>query len=229
MVLRAQWPLGTIAQFFHFVAEEKKKDKKTKAFFDWATKGITVKSPKHKRVSIPIKQHINKTRALTSKFKLSFSTDSVFFPVPLFFCHPWTLLFATKTLLPKRKSVCLPFYRYSNDLRVSFEDPLLAATADNKAKFNSWPDVIRSNQCRHRPHAASVYLTTSALLDLKVPNTIAERRRMRNDRKKRKRLQRKKFKRTKQGKQFTNAYISKPCRMIDSFTLQGNITWSGSK
>ena len=25
MVLRAQWPLGTIAQFFHFVAEEKKK------------------------------------------------------------------------------------------------------------------------------------------------------------------------------------------------------------
>ena len=23
MVLRAQWPLGTIAQFFHFVAEEK--------------------------------------------------------------------------------------------------------------------------------------------------------------------------------------------------------------
>ena len=115
MVLRTQWPLGTIAQFFHFVAEEKKKDKKTKAFFDWATKGITVKSPKHKRVSIPIKQHINKTRALTSKFKLSFSTDSVFFPVPLFFCHPWTLLFATKTLLPKRKSVCFPFYRYSND------------------------------------------------------------------------------------------------------------------
>ena len=32
MVLRAQWPLGTIAQFFHVVAEEKKKkdDKKTK-------------------------------------------------------------------------------------------------------------------------------------------------------------------------------------------------------
>ena len=29
MVLRAQWPLGTIAQFFHFVAEEKKKEKKT--------------------------------------------------------------------------------------------------------------------------------------------------------------------------------------------------------
>ena len=25
MVLRAQWPLGTIAQIFHFVAEEKKK------------------------------------------------------------------------------------------------------------------------------------------------------------------------------------------------------------
>ena len=35
MVLGAQWPLGTIAQFFHFVAEEKKKDdKKTKAFYD---------------------------------------------------------------------------------------------------------------------------------------------------------------------------------------------------
>ena len=32
MVLRAQWPLGTIAQFFHFVVEEKKKkdDKKNK-------------------------------------------------------------------------------------------------------------------------------------------------------------------------------------------------------
>ena len=29
MVLRAQWPQGTIAQFFHFVAEEKKQ-KKTK-------------------------------------------------------------------------------------------------------------------------------------------------------------------------------------------------------
>ena len=46
MVLRAQRPLGTIAQFFHFVAEEKKKkkgDKKTKAFYDWATIGIPVK------------------------------------------------------------------------------------------------------------------------------------------------------------------------------------------
>ena len=45
MVLRAQWPTGTIAQFFHFVAEEKKKkkdDKKTKAFYDWATTGIPV-------------------------------------------------------------------------------------------------------------------------------------------------------------------------------------------
>ena len=30
MVLRAQWPLGTIAQFFHFVAEEKNKQKKNK-------------------------------------------------------------------------------------------------------------------------------------------------------------------------------------------------------
>ena len=39
MVLRAQWPLGTIAQFFHFVAEEKKK-KKRKEFYDWATTGI---------------------------------------------------------------------------------------------------------------------------------------------------------------------------------------------
>ena len=50
MVLRAQWPLGTIVQFFHFVAEEKNKkktkqkkdDKKTKAFYDWATTGIPV-------------------------------------------------------------------------------------------------------------------------------------------------------------------------------------------
>ena len=30
MVLRAQWPLGTIAQFFHFVAEEKKRRQKNK-------------------------------------------------------------------------------------------------------------------------------------------------------------------------------------------------------
>ena len=30
MVLRAQWPLGTIAQFFDFVAEEKNKVKKNK-------------------------------------------------------------------------------------------------------------------------------------------------------------------------------------------------------
>ena len=37
MVLRAQWPLGTIAQFFHFVAEEKKK---TEEFYDWATTRI---------------------------------------------------------------------------------------------------------------------------------------------------------------------------------------------
>ena len=43
--------MGTIAQFFHFVAEEKNKtkkqkskkdDKKTKAFYDWATTGIPV-------------------------------------------------------------------------------------------------------------------------------------------------------------------------------------------
>ena len=31
MMLRAQWPLGTIAQFFHFVAEEKD-NKKAKVF-----------------------------------------------------------------------------------------------------------------------------------------------------------------------------------------------------
>ena len=30
MVLRAQWPQGTIAQFFLFVAEEKKKRQKNK-------------------------------------------------------------------------------------------------------------------------------------------------------------------------------------------------------
>ena len=33
MVLRAQWPLGTIAQFFHFVAEEKKKTTKKQRHF----------------------------------------------------------------------------------------------------------------------------------------------------------------------------------------------------
>ena len=46
MVFRAQGPLGTIAQFFHLVAEEKKKkkkdDKKTRVFYDWATTGIPV-------------------------------------------------------------------------------------------------------------------------------------------------------------------------------------------
>ena len=36
--------MTTIAQFFHFVAEEKKKDaNKTKAFYDWTTTGIPVK------------------------------------------------------------------------------------------------------------------------------------------------------------------------------------------
>ena len=46
MVLRAQWPLGTIAQFFHFVAEEKRKTtkKKQRPFYDWATTGIPVNS-----------------------------------------------------------------------------------------------------------------------------------------------------------------------------------------
>ena len=48
MVLRAQWPLGTIAQFFHFVAEEKKK-KKTKEFYDWATTGIQINYGGHRR------------------------------------------------------------------------------------------------------------------------------------------------------------------------------------
>ena len=42
MVLRAQGPLGTIAQFFHFVAEENKRRQKKKAFYDWATTGIPV-------------------------------------------------------------------------------------------------------------------------------------------------------------------------------------------
>ena len=47
MVLRAQWALGTIAQFFHFVAEEKKKDdKRTKAFYDWAITSIPVMTGK---------------------------------------------------------------------------------------------------------------------------------------------------------------------------------------
>ena len=51
MVLRAQRPLATIAQFFHFVAEEKKKDdKKTKAFYDWATTCIPVKKKKRKTI-----------------------------------------------------------------------------------------------------------------------------------------------------------------------------------
>ena len=35
---------GTIAPFFHFVVEEKKKTKKPKAFYDWATTGIPVKT-----------------------------------------------------------------------------------------------------------------------------------------------------------------------------------------
>ena len=43
MVLRAQRPLGTIAQFFPFCGGGKKKDKKTKAFYDWATTGIPIK------------------------------------------------------------------------------------------------------------------------------------------------------------------------------------------
>ena len=48
MVLRAEWPLGTIAQFFHCVAEEKKRQQQKKAFYDWATTGIPVKnSPVH--------------------------------------------------------------------------------------------------------------------------------------------------------------------------------------
>ena len=33
MTLRAQWPLGTIAQFFHFVVEEKKKTTKKQRRF----------------------------------------------------------------------------------------------------------------------------------------------------------------------------------------------------
>ena len=33
MVLRAQWPLGTIAQFFHFVVEEKKQTTKKQRRF----------------------------------------------------------------------------------------------------------------------------------------------------------------------------------------------------
>ena len=40
MVLRAQWPLGTIAQFFHFVAEEKNKKNKKKKKDDKKNKGI---------------------------------------------------------------------------------------------------------------------------------------------------------------------------------------------
>ena len=44
MVLRAQWPLDIIAQFFYFVAEEKKTDEKNKAFYDWATTGTPVKT-----------------------------------------------------------------------------------------------------------------------------------------------------------------------------------------
>ena len=43
MVLRAQWPLGTIAQIFPFCGGEKKKNQKSKAFYDWATTGIPVK------------------------------------------------------------------------------------------------------------------------------------------------------------------------------------------
>ena len=46
MVLRAQWPLDIIAQFFYFVAEEKKWRQKNKAFYDWATTGTPVKIPR---------------------------------------------------------------------------------------------------------------------------------------------------------------------------------------
>ena len=49
--------------------------------------------------------------------------------------------------LSKRKPVCLPFYHYGNHEKVSFEYALLAAAADNKAKFYSWSNVIRSKQC----------------------------------------------------------------------------------
>ena len=37
MVLRAQWPLGTIAQFFHFVAEEKKSQTRPCEQGNWDT------------------------------------------------------------------------------------------------------------------------------------------------------------------------------------------------
>ena len=47
--------MGTIAQFFHFVMEEKtknkKKQQKKKAFYDWATTGIPVKKLRNKSPS----------------------------------------------------------------------------------------------------------------------------------------------------------------------------------
>ena len=61
MVLRAQWPLGTIAQFVHFMVEEKKKDdKKLKAFYDWATTGIPVKMNQNKNDNTPFAVHYQK-------------------------------------------------------------------------------------------------------------------------------------------------------------------------
>ena len=45
MVLRAQWRLGAIAQFsILWRRKKKRRQKKTKAFYDWATTGIPVKS-----------------------------------------------------------------------------------------------------------------------------------------------------------------------------------------
>ena len=44
MVLRAQWPLYYLVIFPFCGGGKKKDDKKTKAFYDWATTGIPVKS-----------------------------------------------------------------------------------------------------------------------------------------------------------------------------------------
>ena len=64
MVLRAQWPLGTIAQFFRFFGGGKKKDdKKTKAFYDWATTGI----PVNRQVALGEMKYSNKNGLYNSE------------------------------------------------------------------------------------------------------------------------------------------------------------------
>ena len=134
MVLRAQWPLGTIAQFFHFVAEEKKKDKKTKAFYDWATTGIPVKICQALNAnSVILARKFNKSK---SKF--------------------WHHVIALPRKIPK--IYLQVFFSFSfhqiEDLRCSS----CVSHGTKICKFSPWPcDLILTNIldlryfCRHNP------------------------------------------------------------------------------